>query len=216
MAQLAFPPHKASRLFLSHVPAGFLRGSLRLLFNVYRTACAECSERHPPPECHDLLPHFRRALLEAAWRELAGRTEGVDAYTAGNAGRRSFHTVIRSGSVLLTASAVDAPKRLVRPAEFRQTYARSNQLYLFDHPLPPSPDADLYAILIHGPSDDMFRLGFAHVVFPAPECDRYLGRIDLFRCLGDVVDGYGELREEVIPDALELRLRVTQREAEGL
>jgi hypothetical protein len=82
---------------------------------------------------------------------------------------------------MITASKVDKPEELVRDAIFRQTYARSCQGMLFDdmaEPEPP-PNAPLYAILIHAPSETLSIPWFAHIVFPSYDCRTYIDRIKL-------------------------------------
>lgn len=161
------------RLFWQEVPRGFLRDAVKCLFRSYEVACDECSQL-PNEEAHDLRPYARRAHFEAGLRDIAGRHRGVVASVHRNKAKNWSHTHIRCGQLVLTESAVEFPAQIVRHAEFRKTYARSNQFLLFESAVPPSADAPLYCILLHGVSSDPRVPLFARIVFPLPHCGGYV------------------------------------------
>lgn len=207
-------PHNPIALFNQHVPAAFQEHTLRCLRQSYAQAYEHCDKEYPPEEAHDLRPHDRRAKFEAKWREIAKQFPELSATPERNKARNSHHTRVVCGPVVLTASAVDNPRTLVRKAAFRETYARDNQTYLFDSYPAPKPGAALYAILIHGPA--MHNQGepyFADIVFPAPDCQSYVDRIPLFEKFRDIAaQSTLHLTEEIIPDEAQPRLRAGKRE----
>ena len=85
---------------------------------------------------------------------------------------------------MLTASAVDGPREMVRRALFRNTLAKSPQMFLFDTnaPPPPPPGAPVYGIILHGPppkDQDQRFPGFVNVAFPDSECRYYIESVNL-------------------------------------
>jgi hypothetical protein len=184
---MARNPHK---LFWQQVPRGFLLDSVKCLFKSYEAGYEDCSQL-PNEEAHDLRPYCRRAHFEAGWRDTAARHkgQGVVASAHHNKANNWNHTHVRCGQVVLTQSAVEFPTQMVRHAEFREGYARSNQLSLFDPAVPPSPDAPLYCILLHGVSDDPRIPLFVRIVFPTPDCSGYVE--------GSSIDLLAEFKDEM-------------------
>jgi len=178
-----------ARVFLQQVPKAFMRDVLRCLYKCYEAAWEECAGL-PEEEAHDLRPHYRRALFEAGLRDVAQRYSTVKATTKRNRMRNYSHTYIRCGRVLLTESAVESPDQMIRRAEFRATYARYNQLFLWDKPLPPPATAPLYAVLIHGASTDPRQPLFARIKFPGPDCAGYIE--------GNCIDLFEMFKEDVV------------------
>lgn len=200
------------REFLEAYPEDFLRGWLRTLFSGYREAHQECSRGYAEAEAHDLYPHLRRAKLEGQLRGLA-RSHGIMATAESNRRNSSRYTLVRSGNVLLTASAVQDPNELIRRAAFRETFARESQLKLFGEQIPTG--TALYAILLHGP--DLLNRGipeFSHVVFPDESCSQYVARINLFDMFSDSIGHGGAVEEEVVPDELDIHLRPVEEDFE--
>ena len=203
-----YDPHNPIAMFDDFVPSDFCRRSVLFLYQCYSAAHHYCDTRFPRTEARDLYPHFRRAMFESGWRSVADLFKRAKAKPTPNCAQNCSHTLIGFGRVDLTASAVESPSTLVRPAVFRKTYAQSAQRQLFE-PAPTSrPSASLYAILIHGPSSDPSRPAFAHVVFPTPECEAYIDRIDLLLRFPEIANRELERSpEETVQDAVEPRLR---------
>lgn len=163
---------------------------IRCLFGAYRTTFEECA-RFPEEEARDLRPFYRWVQLRADLRGIAQRFKGVRA-TA-----ERYHTLLSTGRVILTASAVEGPGNLVRPALYRQTYASSSQLDLFIKDTAPPDDAQLYAILLHGPDPAEPRQPlFGQVAFPDKACLSYVHEIDLFSRFEALVGSLRVPREE--------------------
>src|SRR5215213_2662557 len=162
--------------FLAAYPDDLLRDVLRALAAVYPGALADCRSKHPAPETHDLYPHVRRAMLEYQLREIAKGYTGIVASAELNYKGTSYYTLLRSGSVYLTANAVETPSARVRHAMYRETYARTSQPNLFGGPL--EEGTMLYGILLHGPEvKNKARPEFAHIAFPNQDCSEYIARI---------------------------------------
>lgn len=197
--------------FYKAIPAELIEDILRLLASEYRTAYDECKLFYPPEEAHDLRPHVRRAKIESKVRELANSYPGVAATVEPNAKRTGWHTVIRSGNVVMTISHVNQPSDMVRPADFRSTYAQDAQINLFgpEKPRPPR-DAQLFSILRHGSSKRMPRRpDFVRVGFPDADCKYYVCDIDVFSVqrFRNLASELWPAKIEVVADDLDLRLR---------
>jgi len=181
------------QVFDGCVPRQVQEALIRCLFGAYKTTFEECA-RFPEEEARDLRPFYRWVQLRTDLRGIAQRFRGVGA-TA-----ERYHTLLAAGRVILTASAVEGPGDLVRPALYRQTYASSSQLDLFIKDTPPPDDAQLYAILLHGPDPTEPRQPlFAQIAFPDKACQSYVHEIDLFSRFSALVES----------------LRIPQEEAEG-
>lgn len=193
-------------IFLDSVNDAFLRASVECLMGAYESTYAAAYGRYPAPEAHDALPIERRAVFEAKWRELA-RAHGLWAEAELNDAENCYHTTVRSGRVVLTASAVQFPRAVVRPAGFRRTLARSSELNLI-YPTPPrEPDAPLYAILQHGPDGiDPSRPAFVLAVFPDPYSRQNLDSVNVLARFPDLLSKVNTT-EEIVPDSAKPTLR---------
>ena len=123
-----------------------------------------------------------------------------------------FHTEIRCGAVLFTASPVNDPSDLVRPAEFRQQYALHNRQYrLFDDDQPIGIDeaVPLYGVILHGRGfEKQGELGFAVVRFPTADLSGYFEvAIDLFAEFPDVVSEMQPKDGKADDDGLDIEFR---------
>jgi hypothetical protein len=162
--------------------APFLRALTSRLGAIYEETWKELLLEYDHPELHDLLPHVRRAKFERDMRLLATRF-GFTGFAERNARKTSFHSQVKAGNVILTASAVASPKTVVRRAEFRQTLARDSQLTLWSDS-DDKAGAAYYSLYIHGPivtpqGLSLPKLGFAHLVFPDRFLTKYIGGVDL-------------------------------------
>lgn len=176
------------KMFWQQVPRAYVRDVLKCLVKSYGEAYTQCAQL-PKEQAHDVLPHYRRALFEAGLKDLAPRHKGVAASTHTNKAKNCNHVLTRCGQVVMTESAVEFATQVVRYAEFRGTYARSNQFLLFDSAPPPSPDAPLYCILRHGVSDDQRVPLFVNIGFPTPDCK---GCVE-----GSTIDLLAEFKDEL-------------------
>jgi hypothetical protein len=196
-------------IFDESVPRQFLEDTIRCMYGAYREAHDYCLKEYEPSEMHDLLPHVRRAMVERNWRAVAARHPGVSASAWPNSTASSYHTRIRSGRVILTASAVERPGALTRSAEFRNTYARTSQLSFedADHASPTGGES-LYAILLHGPDPArIYGPGFVHVGFPAADSSGYVENIDLMARFRELVRAEATTQIETVESEPSVRLR---------
>lgn len=162
----------------------------RMLFET-RSAVIRETAWLEAPELHDALPIFWRASVEQSIRAVAERHPQIDASAEWNAGRTSFHTELRIGRILLTASQVPTPFSPVRDARFRDTLAEASQLSMLNSKKPPPKEGFLYALLLYGSNDDLRTApAFARIQFPLPD-GKYVGvGIDLFIRFPNVVRQY--------------------------
>ena len=144
-------PYDPSRLFHSEVDDDLLKTICRTLCKGYKDAYEHCHANFPKEQAHDLLPIYRRATVERNVAHVVTRFSDVEALPAPNSIGNCYHVRIHCGRVVLTISAVQTSREMVRDAVFRNQYARSAQKHLFDGDEPPAFDADLYGILLHGP-----------------------------------------------------------------
>jgi hypothetical protein len=120
-------------------------------------------------------------MFERNWRARVSRHEGIELSPEPNAIGNCFHTELKAGQVIMTASAVESASELVREAVFRKSLAQDSQLEMFLEPEPPPADAMLYAILLHGPlgAGLLPAPAFIHVGFPGADCDSYVDKFNL-------------------------------------
>ena len=140
----------------------------------------------------DLFPHVRRATVETRFFDLASEIPIVEVSSWPNKTLNNNHTVIRVGSVVMTASAVLTPYGMVREADFRNSYA-GPQMRLFDlddksnFRVPifekrPSDDDLLYGIVLYcAAENNRFEIGSVRVGFPNAACTAYRDKMDLMR-----------------------------------
>lgn len=184
-------------ILFENAPIALFERLLRATFAAHRMAFEDTYATHANTEAENALPYNRRAFLEGAMRDAAAMVPGVSSEVFKSPKSSWNHTEIRSGRVVLTASAVQTPCGLVEPSDFRTTLARDSQGVLWAEPGDePDPDAPLYALLLHSRSvwaDLSVRrqygwlLGSAYVAIPDPELKTYLHEVDLFERFPHVV-----------------------------
>lgn len=197
-----------------HVP--FLNDLCRLVFAAYRQADDEC-QGLAWQVAHDYRSDRRRCLIEQGLPVIAKphKDQGINAGYLGNHTGTSYFAQVNCRNVVLTQSFVDSPETMVRKAEFRKTRARNNTPSLFDNDEPPTADAPLYTLLLHGVEDGKRRRDpyFIDIVVPDQECRRYLARLKLFSICYAVVDSLlagTHAREEQVPDVAQPELRTKE------
>lgn len=160
----------ANHAFLAEIPGA--------MFKWYEDAAKLVKKGLTRASFRDAYGHVRRGYVEDGLMELAIK-HGVDCVRQSNVNQTSSHIMLKMGRVILTASAVDGPTDLVMLADFRQTYARSNQMTFLpeEEVLEFREGIDyIYAILLHGPMvNDPTTPRFAMIQFPNSDCSDYLG-----------------------------------------
>ena len=151
------------KMFLNCVPPKFLRELYDLVCREHVKARRQC-EHLPGPQARYLTPHTRRANIQAGLKDLAAHFPNVSAEDVPNEAGEC-HVVVAFEKVRMTVSHVDHASRPTRAAKFRRTYAEDSQPCLFDCGDRPSPGQCLYALALHGGSDE---LTFLNIVFPIP------------------------------------------------
>lgn len=192
--------------FKESVPDEFLVDTVQCVCECYLEAYQECV-KFPRWERHDVRSHYRRALIEYRWRDVASRHKGVSAKAVPNKIGSAYHTEITIGNVVLVESFVDSPQSVVRPAAFRQTLTMEYQPLFEQESQESLEEEGLFGILLHGASDERTPR-FAHIVFPVRIGDGYhFERVDLFDWFADVVKSKTSFQEELVPDEIEPELR---------
>ena len=140
----------------------------------------------------DLFPYKRRGTIETRLFDLASEFSDVTVTSELNKTKTNYHTLIRVGNVIMTASAVVTPYGIVREASFRNSYA-GPQMRLFDvdnesnlsvaqFVEEPSSDDLLYGIILYCAADNnIFEIGSVRVGFPNTDCTNYVDKMDLMR-----------------------------------
>lgn len=177
-------------IFRRDMPAEYLRNLLLGLFEDYLSAAEFCGDRFEPTEAFNVLPFFRRGMIEDRMRDVAFTIEGVQ--TAVQQDGFWNHTIVAAGDCIMTQATAKHPDDLVRCSLARQSYAEpDNQKYLNEsfQPATPSRRGFVYGLLIHGREPlERFFPAFAHIVFPNRNLDSYFSRrVDLFKEFPEVV-----------------------------
>lgn len=182
-----------------YLPAEFQRRALQGVFMAHQVSAEFVRAEFAATEAVNLLPYYRRAKLEGYLRDAAERS-GIAAKAIKSPGSGWFHSEVRNGPVVLTASTVQTPCGPVDPSEFRLSLAEENPLYLWEEPGDvPADEPPLYILLLHSRSvwstaADEERYGglpgSAYLAFPASGLESYLHTIDLVEAFPDIVETY--------------------------
>ena len=167
----------------------------------------------------DLFPHIRRARIESCLFGLESEFPSISVQSLLNSTKSHYHTRIRSGNVILTASSVLTPRGLVREAEFRNHYASAQ--FKFDinqyGTLSPvtlelaSSDELLYGIILYCPAEgNRFEIGSIHLGFPNQDCTGYVDCVDLMKVFPNALK---RTEVEEIQDQAIVKLLLEQAEA---
>lgn len=176
----------------------------RQIHTQYAVAADYCYDTFLSAEARDVLPYYRRACIESALVDCLEKHDGLEVIAATNILRNWAHRAIMvSDRVLITHSSVSNRRELPRQALFRQGYARSGQMYLFedDRPLDPDPSMYLYAIITHYPSSAIRTPQFIDIVFPDENYEKVIDKIELLTKFPEV----SRVETEEIQDDLKLR-----------
>lgn len=208
MSNSNYDPHKPVHMFNDLVSEHVQLAIAKLVVAQYKVASEACEDEFSRAEAADLLPHYRRARIESELCDLVETFPALRVDEAPNAKRNCHHRRILCNQVMLTESLVKQRSQLPREARFRQGYARSRQLHLFEKQLPPEPDSLLYAIVVHAPSsEDKASPAFVDVIFPDENYETILERIPLLEKFPAVIGSVTETAEEVILDNVTAQLR---------
>lgn len=211
MDSKTYNPTKPDEMFNDLENDDIQREIARGVVSQYEVAYEHCYEKFEPPEAHDLLPQYRRALIEGIMPDLAERVGGYTVQIRKNKAKNCWHRSIISGRVRLTQSKVEQVGILPRDAEFRKGYAESNQMLLYfmneEKSSELNEEAPLYAIITHKPMDNNERLPeFIDIVFPDKDCNVIVKRIKLLDKFPEIIGMIREEQEESIPDSIKVAL----------
>jgi hypothetical protein len=183
-----------------YLPDDFLDRLLRSVFTAHKVSFAHVRAELPLTEARNLLPYYRRAKLEEYLRGAAERS-GMHATAVKAPGSGWYHSEVRSGPVVLTASSVQSPCGPVDPSDFRLSLAEENPQYpLWAEPGDVTNEArPIYVLLLHSRSSwasvtDEQKYGglpgSAYLAYPSAGLETYVHDINLFDKFPEVVDSY--------------------------
>lgn len=197
--------HRITEL-LAEIPNEFLVSFVIELPRIYHLAYTQTYRDHRKEEAKDLLPYMRRSYVEELFHSSADRFQSLLVFDESNEVNNCNHVTVRSGSIVLTVSAVNSPCEMVRPAHYRQTLALSNQTLLFPDMYDISHRDSFYGVILHGPEyQNQERLSFVCLGFPSADGKRYIHHIDLVRHFN--LQLYSPALEEEISDTAIARIR---------
>lgn len=190
-------PDEIEQMLNRHIPDGFLRAAVNVVFLAHRQAHDLCKQEFAEQEAVNTIGYVRRGKIEGYLRDATARFDSLRAVD-GKADHSGWnHVEVHGGPVIITCSTVPTPCALVDKADFRLTLAESNQPSLFDTSrLTADEPASLYALLLHSRSlwatrEERQKFGHlpgsAYVAFPVPGLDYYVHEINLFERYSDVV-----------------------------
>jgi hypothetical protein len=214
MKERRFDPHNPVGMFNTCVPIGFQKEILKVVVSQYGKAYEHCQEHFDSGTCDDVLPYYRRAMIEEELGELARRFKKEGAVSRLNDAHNCSHNVLLLGDrIAITQSKVDGRRALPREAGFRTSYAQSPQM-VFEFAKDDNPCAGvevesvLYGIVVHAPSEIPSCPLFVDIIFPDAAYEQIVDRIRLLEKFPDVAEHLEPLPEEIVPEfAQKLQLR---------
>jgi len=198
-----FDPRDPVTMFNALTPEAAQFDICRQIHAQYAVAAEHCYDTFLDAEARDALPYYRRACIESALVDCLEKHDDLEVIAATNMPKNWAHrAIIVSDRVLVTHSSVSNRRELPRKALFRQGYARSGQMYLFEDDRPPDPDPSmyLYAIITHCPSGAIKTPEFIDIVFPDEDYETVIDTIPSLTKFPQV----GRVETEEIKDDLEL------------
>ena len=124
------------------------------------------------PERRNLLPHLRRALVEADQRKWAIEC-GLRATVENTEPDGHQFMLIKTGRLCFTISKTATSCSLPDTCAFRKQHSRVNDMLMqqemFVVNTAPADDDLIYAILTHGPGPNRRDLDFVYLGFPNPQ-----------------------------------------------
>jgi hypothetical protein len=168
------------QLFDDNYPPDWIKGALQILDTSWKESREHCrSIKFGPGESRDLISHYCRGRFETELRRHSSKFPGMTAENRLNTPKTYSHTYIKSGNLVLTASAVLLPNRKPRQAEFRSEYNSNGQLELFKSIEQMQAESkEVYALLLYGPPQAEVP-SFLRVAFPSKHWVRYIESVDL-------------------------------------
>ena len=166
----------------------------------------------------DLFPYNRRATIETRLFDLSSECSKFSNLTVTselNKTRTNYHTLIRVGNVVMTASAVSTPYGIVTEADFRNDYAgpqmrlfnldNESNLSVAQFVEEPSSDDLLYGIILYcAAHNNPFEIGTVRVGFPNTNCTKYVDKMDLMRLFPETTKktGVEQIQDQAIVNLL--------------
>jgi hypothetical protein len=199
-----FDPRDPVMMFNAITPDAVQLELCKQIHTQYAVAAEHCYDVFLDAEARDVLPYYRRACIESALVDCLAKYNNFKVIAATNIIKNWAHrAIIASDRVLITHSSVNNRTELPRKALFRQGYARSAQMYLFEDDRPPDPDPSmyLYAIITHCPSGAIKTPEFIDIVFPDENYEKAIATIPLLTKFPQV----GRVDTEEIKDDLKLK-----------
>jgi hypothetical protein len=183
-----FGGHTVDRydIFRRDMPPAYLRDCLIGLFEDYLSSAEFCADRFELTEAVNVLPFWRRALIEGRLRENTRSHRKMKVSCDKDHSGFWNHTVVSIGDCIMTQSSARHPDDLLRHSYARVAYAEpDNQRYLHSsfQPITTSRRGFVYGVLVHGRDpDEKFFPAFARIVFPNRNLtSNYRRQFDLFK-----------------------------------
>lgn len=165
---------RISEIFASTCSLDFLSGAIQVIEGAYlsgREAASGLSKFVQP-----LVGGVHRwGMIETHVKDLAD-LHGISSDWVPNSSKSAFHVEIRVGNFLIIVARSDERGKLPEDAEYRRTLIDASQLRLF--PAEASKGDHVLAIITHGPSDNLTRVGYVEVLFPDSD-GQIVDRLDL-------------------------------------
>ncbi|MEX2299483.1 MAG: hypothetical protein WD733_01030 [Bryobacterales bacterium] len=206
-------------LIIAEMPSSFLKQLAESQPVIYEEA-ADLARKSPSwrePEALFLIPHFRRALFEHAFRLAAGNARGrLRHFDCRHAGDNCGYGRVQAKRLVLTIHHVDGPDQFVRPCVSRRQNAAVNKFldssFMPDAMIEIPPDLSgaefVNAYILHGQqtrkkADKTFTEDFLRIAFPDSELNRYTRNYNVL----DVLQKYAVVESAAETAAIEDKAR---------
>lgn len=134
---------------LAALPESFLPNVLQSIFNAYETAPDQIREMLDAPEASNAEGGFRGLKVQGNLRGVAQRFPDELTTAAVPSVNGWFHTEVRCGSIVLTASSVRSPCGPVSSSTFREALAAETVVNPQNEFFPVDDGSLIYVMVLH-------------------------------------------------------------------
>jgi len=173
---------------INQIPKEIIEDIINGIIKIYETSHSIIFDKYPKEQALDLLPHYRRAEIEAFLMLLSNKFPQVITECKINESFTNYHVEVKINQIVLTLSFCTNPSENVRSAKFRNNLSQLfNKQIEFDFDGNKNQENienenQYYAILKHGAESREPKIPqFFLLHFPSQDANNIADPIDLMK-----------------------------------